>query len=277
MRPTIGVVTTNTNSLSRGYLSFFACVETWGALADDLVIVDGGTTDDTYDQLNRFLHKGKYRIIRDDSTSWFDEEFHAGQWGINNKIGLESMSTDWVIIVPGDHILDTVNVENVYKELNDKSSELILRFARKRIFYGQIMEDFKFYAINLKKCKNDGVNLGWGFVIKNKLLPDDPIVITAQSNFYDSITLKEKIFFAGNICIIEGQLNSIRCWSMGFYFFTKEQAHTHILNFYINFNFRFFGRSVPMSRHLVYSEGLDQEFNYKWRTMSNFPIVTKSI
>lgn len=254
--PTIGVVTTNTNSLSKNYLAFFACIKSWIKIADDLVIVDGGTNDETYSVLNSFVGKNKYRIIKTELTTWNDKSFHAGQWGINNYIGLNSLETDWAIIVPADHVLDKFNILNLYKELKNKSSELALRFKRKRYFYDKILFDEKFYIINLKLTREKKINIGWGYDPFLKHLPDDPIIINYKSHFYDSITNINKFFYGGKKIRINNTINSIECWSFGFYFFKIKNAIDHLFYFYLNYNFRFFGRPMITKEALMKKEKL---------------------
>jgi len=44
-RPIIGVVASITNPLTTGYLAYLAFADSWSKVADEVVIVDGGSTD----------------------------------------------------------------------------------------------------------------------------------------------------------------------------------------------------------------------------------------
>ena len=44
----ISVITTATNPLSNDYQTFFACLNSFSKIADEIIVVSGGTTDGSF-------------------------------------------------------------------------------------------------------------------------------------------------------------------------------------------------------------------------------------
>lgn len=255
--PSIGVVTTSTNSISRGYYSFLACVDTWSRIADQMIIVDGGTDDNTYDVLRNWTRSYDYSIFSSPETNWdLHGRFHLAQWGINTRIGMEQLQTDWAVIVPGDHVLDADAGDRLRKELASHNDSLAMRFRRLRHRFGSIETDFKFYILNLKKIRAEGLQIAWGFDRQYGSCPDDPIMVDEETAFLDAVTGVCKRHLGGITLGIKDHVESITCWSYGFYFFTREQALAHLKDFHLCYNCRYFGRPLKTERWLMRRERL---------------------
>lgn len=239
--PSVGVVTTSTNSLSRGYPALLACVETWGSWADQIVIVDGGTTDETYSVLKNWTSVENYEICSSPETYWDTHScFHPAQWTINTLAGLEKLQTDWAVIVPADHILDLNTVNSIRHDLLQYNHCLGGRFIRKR-FRGndnRIEIDHKWYILNLKKIRNDKVFLGWDLDRTVSCLADYPLVVDHHTAFIDPVNGVLKKHYAGLKMPLTFSL-PLTCWSYGFYFFSPEQVLNHLRDFHTVFCVRY--------------------------------------
>jgi len=117
--PSIGVATTVTSPLSQGYIAYLACIATWSKWADQVVIIDGGTTDDSYKVLKNWSSSTNYEAYYLPETYWdLHGCWHEAQWGINEMVGLNLLKTDWAFVIPGDHIIDISTVKGVREELS---------------------------------------------------------------------------------------------------------------------------------------------------------------
>lgn len=258
--PTIGVVTTSTNAISRGYYSVLAAIDSWGKIADQIVIVDGGTTDATYDTLKDWTEYRDYKVLHSPETYWdLHGRFHLAQWGINTRIGMEHLETDWAVIIPGDHVLDVPTAKNLRQELAHHKNTTALKFKRHRYRYGDhVTTDYKFYFLNLRKIRSERLNVAWGLDKVTNHTPDDPIVYDSETRFVDAVNGAEKRHLAGVTLSIPAQLESLSCWSYGFYFFTKNQGLSHLKDFHLCCNVRYFGRPPQTEAWHMEREHLDK-------------------
>lgn len=243
--PSVGVVTTSTNSLSRGYPAFLACVDTWAKWADQMVIVDGGTTDDTYSVLKDWTTARNYEIYYGPETHWDTHGcFHAGQWTMNTLAGLKRLQTDWAVIAPADHILDVSTAGTARQDLARLGDSLGCRFARKRMRIGRpgVQTDSKWYVLNLKKIRSVGIGLGWGLDRAIGCLADHPLVIDQRSPFLDPANGALKEHLAGLAMPLAATL-PLTCWSYGFYFYSMAHALRHLREFHSVYGVRYSGQA----------------------------------
>jgi hypothetical protein len=225
-----------------------------------MVIVDGGTNDNTYEILRNWTDASNYTIYNGPETYWdLHGRFHLAQWGINTRIGMERLETDWAVIIPGDHVLDTTTIKDIRSELLQHQNTVALKFRRKRIRFGsQTDTDYKFYFLNLKKIRDENIDLAWGLDRAINLCPDDPIIFDQETRFTDAVNKVEKRHLSGITLQIKDRLESISCWSYGFYFFDVEQALAHLMDFHLCYNVRYCGRPVRSIRWFMQKEHLDR-------------------
>ncbi|RJQ60607.1 MAG: hypothetical protein C4517_10105 [Stygiobacter sp.] len=255
--PSIGLVTTSTNSLSRGYLGFFACIDSWSKVVDEIVIVDGGTTDTTYEVLDQWCERHIYRIVSDPVTYWnLHGCWHLGQWDINTKYGLDKLNTDWAVVVPADTVVDVDSAKNLKEILLNFPNEYYLKFNRKRFSLNdQIQPDVKWYIINLKKLRSENIEIGWGIDSTVNTLSDYPLILKKVSRFIDPINNIQKSFYSG-IPLISNQVIPIITWSYGFYFFRIDQALNHLKDFYSIYVLRYMGNKPQNNSWFMTRENL---------------------
>jgi hypothetical protein len=222
-----------------------------------MIIVDGGTDDDTYDILRNWTGSHGYSICTSPETYWdLHGRFHLAQWGINTRIGVEQLHTDWAIIVPGDHVLEDNPGDRLRRELASHHDSLAVRFKRLRHRFGRIETDYKFYILNLRKIRAEGLQIAWGFDRQNGSCPDDPIIVGEETTFLDAVNGVCKRHLGGLTLGISENVKSLTCWSYGFYFFTREQALAHLTDFHLCYNCRYFGRPLKSERWLMRRERL---------------------
>ena len=133
--PTIGVVTTATNSFSRGYLAYLACIDAWSKWADQIVIVDGGTTDESYDLLKHWGAEGIWNIYHSPQTLWgTGGRWHAAQWTINTNAGLARLDTDWAFVISSDYVLDLATTKRIRQLLGENQDAYCATYQRVKLY-----------------------------------------------------------------------------------------------------------------------------------------------
>ena len=102
----IAVHTHITNPVTSGYLTFLASVESWARLADQVFVIDGHSTDNSLDLLNRWVKGQNVTVISKPETHWgTGRDWAWPQIAINRQVGLEAASAyDWAIHVDADHL-----------------------------------------------------------------------------------------------------------------------------------------------------------------------------
>ncbi|MEW6671040.1 MAG: hypothetical protein AB1427_05015 [Thermodesulfobacteriota bacterium] len=253
--PSIGVITTSTNSFSRGYLAYLACIDSWGKFADQIVIVDGGTTDESYDILKSWTSAKNWMVYNSPQTFWGpDGRWHGSQWTINATEGLQKLETDWGFVINSDYILDfstTANIRQVLAENHDEYGVIYKRFKLSR--EGQILSSpMSGYALNLKKLRNEQSLFGFGISKKQNYPSDAPIYFQQQTRFYDPVSnIVKKSFYGERIQITK--TCGLSCVVYGHYFFSMEQLLSKLNEFHNVFTVRY-GKKAPKSGNLFIVE-----------------------
>lgn len=101
-KPKISAFCLTTNSLSNGY-PVIESIKSWLPVLDELVIIDGGSTDKTISEIKKIGDK-KIKIICDSETIWEDDWIYS-RMGKNFNRGLQECTGDIVIKFDIDYIL----------------------------------------------------------------------------------------------------------------------------------------------------------------------------
>ena len=225
---TIGVHTHITNPLSAGYLCYLASIKSWAKLVDQVVVVDGGSTDGSLERLNECLGplNEKVRVIAPPDAHWgADDRWEWPQIAINRQIGLEALDTDWAIHVDADHVAPEKNPDDLRHELKMHSNSTLL--VMPILFYdnGKFLQRKapRAWVLNLRKIRAEGMPVSYGMDRLSGTHLDYPIFITSKQTFKDPDTGFAKSFCWGELVPGEGQI-SLQPFSMGHFFFTPEQC-----------------------------------------------------
>ena len=233
--PTVGVVTAITNPLSTGYLAYLAFVDSWSKVADQVILVDGGSTDESIGLLEEWTgHKDNVSILRNDLTFWGGgDKWHAYQLGLNLNLGLMTLHTNWGFLLGADHVVDVRTALEMRSELADLENVAIVTYYRgkpdslvkpgSRGIRRRI--DARSYAINRRLLEVRDFNVVLGLDLRTGLGSDWPLRAMMKSSFRDPVTGVCKHTYAGHAIPVTGpgQL-SAECVSYGHFFFTMEQC-----------------------------------------------------
>lgn len=253
--PSIGVVTTSTNSFSRGYLAYLACIDSWSKCADQIMIVDGGTTDESYEILRNWTSAKNWKVYNSPQTYWgSDGRWHGSQWTINATEGLKELKTDWGFVINSDYILDfstSLNIRQFLAENHNEYGVIYKRFKLSR--EGQIFPSpMSGYALNLKKLRNEQHLFGFGISKKRNYPSDAPIFFQQQTQFFDPVSKSVKTSFGGEWIPVTITCN-LSCVVYGHYFFNMEQVLSKLNEFHNVFIVRY-GKKAPKSRKMFVVE-----------------------
>lgn len=226
---TIGVHTHITNPLSFGYLSYLACVESWARVADEVVVVDGGSTDNSISLLMDWLGPlaRKVKIITTPETYWgAGEQWFWPQIAINRQVGYAALQTDWAIHVDADHVLsDVVTRELLETECARATDSYVYSFWVSDFAEGRLRHRIRTrsWIVNKRKASENGITVAYGIDVKSRTHLDYPLIVRKGVRFLDPLTNVQKQFLAGDYVAHGGILN-IDMFRYGHFFFTFEQC-----------------------------------------------------
>ncbi len=228
MRMTIGVHTHITNPLSSGYLCYLACIESWARVADQVVVVDGGSTDNSVPLLMDWLGplSSKICVISPPEAYWGTGDNWAWpQIAINRQIGLEHLDTDWAIHVDADHVVDMGSMTSFLQQIEAVSNRTLLSMWVGSYHNGSYHRRVRTRAwiLNWSLIKREKLPYAYGIERRSGTGLDYPLRIIDQRVFRDPVTGVSKSYYLGDT--ISAELTTeLECLRYGHFFFTKEQC-----------------------------------------------------
>jgi glycosyltransferase involved in cell wall biosynthesis len=216
-----------TNPLTSGYYAYLACIDSWRKVADDVVVVDGGSTDGSVQLLREWTNGDpKVRVLSSDLTHWGPgDRFSWPQIYVNRQAGHEAIETDWVIYVDADHVLSVSSAANLLPFLGAKRNELLLsfpvfHFSNGRYVCRKVNRD---WIVNRRLASERGLPIGWGIAGKGNPLTDYPIHVARRERFTDPDLHIHKEFLVGDPVEATATV-PIEVFRYGHFFFTPRQC-----------------------------------------------------
>ncbi len=213
-----------TNPTKFGY-PYLESIKSWLPIVDELVIIDGGSTDGSIEEINK-IGDSKIRIISDKDTKWEEDWFYS-RMGINFNRGYHECKGDIVIKFDIDYVLH----EDAYLKEGDKynfkvqfkkattDNNLIISFTR----WNFVLIDRYFFkaektlAVNRDACRKRNIPVDYGLDFKKWGWGYAPIV---RSGIENKINMGDLLRTKGNSISFGG----IKVFNYGFCFSTIEQA-----------------------------------------------------
>lgn len=229
MPTTIGVHTHITNPLSSGYLAYLASIKSWARVADELVVVDGGSEDNSIEALHEWLGQltSRVRIISSPSANWGPgDQWYWPQIAINRQIGLEELSTDWAIHVDADHVLPrSVSRRKIQDGLEALKNGMLVSFWVGVVEAGKHRSRLRkrSWIVNKRRARLSQSKIGYGIDEDSGSHLDYPIMVRKVGWFLDPLNGAEKQYLVGDHVETDGDLD-IECIRYGHFFFTLGQC-----------------------------------------------------
>lgn len=222
--PSVAVSTILTNPLSSQYYSYLAFLESWGAVVDEIILVDGGSTDKSFEIAKSWVSPAcweKIRVVNSPRTFWgADYAWHALQAMHNYHIGLYSSSCDWVVTVNADNVLYCDTAQHLRSLLAQHSNDDVVYFYRGKPINRKMVRRFdtRATAVNFRRIRSKNLKLGFGVTKQNKMGYDFAILSKEKTTFIDPQNAVVKTFLSGVPCP-DRPIIDIECGVFGHFFF----------------------------------------------------------
>lgn len=222
-----GVVASITNPSTTGYLAYLAFADSWSQVADQVILVDGGSTDDSITFLRDWIgHRRNVIILENGQTQWGEHcLWHVSQPWINMNFGLAHLDVQWGFVQGADHVLDLATTAGMRRELADLEQVSIVAYYRGKPGSNGIRRrvDARSYAINLRLHGKESPAI-IGMDLDTGLGSDWPLFPVYKSVFQDPQTRFVKRIYSGRAVSVGNSRLSVQCISYGHFFFTVEQC-----------------------------------------------------
>ncbi len=180
-----------TNPLSTGYLIYLPAIQSFLDFADEVVVVDGGSTDGSLEALSKLRGSERLVLVSSEQTQWgAGDAWERPQFGIQRQTGFERCSGDWAIAFDADHVLPDTECASLRRQLEQRAPRDVLlgfqlvecRDARYRAIAKR-----KWWCINKRLAMAGGLDIGYG--IKEDTGGNErPIRLAKEASFTDPVT-----------------------------------------------------------------------------------------
>lgn len=223
--PSVAVSTVITNPISSRYYAFLGFLDSWSKVVDEIVLVDGGTTDNSFTVAKSWMANwGKVRIVNSPATYWHPGyRWHALQAMNNHAIGLHSSSSDWVITINADNVVYGESARRLREQLAENEDVDVVCFYRSKLGRKKVTRriDTRAVAVNLKRVREKGVRLSFGINTETGNGSDFPITVERKTTFLDPVTRAVKRIDAGKEYTITRRID-LETGVFGHFFFDFE-------------------------------------------------------
>lgn len=198
----ISAATFVTNPWSSGYVIYLPAIQSFLDLADEVIVVDGGSTDDSLERLSGLRGHDKIRVVSTDQTYWGPgDAWERAQFGIQRQVAFEMSEGDWVIHFDADHLLherERPRLLEQLRRLQDDRRDVLYAFRLVQWADGryQKIRKLKRWCINKKLATDRHINIGYG--LKHCTGGNErPIWLDRKASFIDPVTKVEKYYYRG--------------------------------------------------------------------------------
>ncbi len=107
-----------TNPYSSGYWAYLPAIQSFLDVADEVIVVDGGSTDESLEKLKTLRGQEKLKVFSSDLTYWGKgDNWEWPQIAINRQVGFDLCEGDWAIHFDADYVLPDFEQEALLREL----------------------------------------------------------------------------------------------------------------------------------------------------------------
>lgn len=222
-----------TNPISTGYYICLSSIQSFLDFADEVVVVDGGTTDGSLERLRALRGAEKLRIVSNDLTHWGPGDlWERPQFAVSREVGYRHCTGDWAICFESDHILPENACEDLREQLLEyRGAGLLYSFPLRRCRDGGMHPDLKkkkWWCLNKRLINAGGANIVWG--VHTSGGNERPVYADESCSFADPDTGVVKPYWKGSYFPEDGTLRA-RLDVYDHFFFTEEQMRAKLQRF----------------------------------------------
>jgi hypothetical protein len=222
-----------TNPLTTGYYICLPAIQSFLDFADEVVVVDGGTTDGSLDRLFTLRGAEKLRIVSNKLTYWGPGDlWERPQFAVSREIGYQNCTGDWAICFESDHILPESAYENLRGELlNFHDTGLLYSFRLNRCRDGSMHPDLKkkkWWCLNKRLIDAGDAKIVWG--VHTTGGNERPVLADESCSFTDPGTSVVKPYWKGDYYPEDATLHA-RLDVYDHFFFNEEQMRAKLQRF----------------------------------------------
>lgn len=163
----ISAFTTTFNSIKNDY-PFIESIKSFLPILDELIVVDGGSTDGTIEAIEA-LNDNRIKIICDEDTKW-EEDWCYTRMGKNFDRGFQECTGDWIMKFDIDYIAGDKGIHKVRGEFEKALDNKVLTIGFTRLNFILIDRYFvkskKTLAVNMVECKSRNIPVHYGLDIE---------------------------------------------------------------------------------------------------------------
>ena len=214
-----------TNPYSSGYWAYLPAIQSFLDVADEVIVVDGGSTDESLEKLKTLRGQEKLKVFSSDLTYWGKgDNWEWPQIAINRQVGFDLCEGDWAIHFDADYVLPDFEQEALLRELEYYRDKGIL-YAFKVVGisngrYKKVRSHVRKWCVNKNLALEQQIRIVYGVGPKGGL--DNPILPERQGYFIDPVNGTRKPYYEGPKYPPLGILD-VNLYRYGHFFFSSEQ------------------------------------------------------
>lgn len=233
------------NPLKGNYFTFFACVRSWSRLVDQIIIVDGGTSDESFENIEA-EDSCTIRIVSD-PTCQFDIERPFSPNQINQMLNygfLHASAFDWSFIVFADYVVSSYNKNDLINDLDKCSDHPWVKYERYKISINKDKKvEYKFdhrgaVILNNKFLKRENIKHPMGILKQTNVIYDYPIRASEYCGLILHSGARVVVPRGHPLSSTQPILNSVKVFVSDHFFYSKKQAVKQKIKFHEFFDAR---------------------------------------
>lgn len=244
-KPSLSVIIPATNPLTSQFEVFFSCVASWSRIADEVIVVDGGTTDGTYQVLSEYATG--WRHVSTAETQWpVGRHFHGLQFAVNLNAAMSSASGDWVILAHADYVAANDDSNQLRTALTQQNQPVVgFRRFKVNVAAAVATSDWRGVIIN-RRLVNDnarGKPLRFGASHTSRTVSDFPLWCSERSSYQHPTSDAIVEVFAGVEAVDGPRIEpaALECCVLDHFFYTAAQVERQGQLFYEYYGARHLG------------------------------------
>jgi glycosyltransferase involved in cell wall biosynthesis len=222
-----------TNPLSTGYAICLPAIQSFLDFADEVVVVDGGSSDGSLEALGKLRGADKLVVHASEETFWGPgDQFSRAQFGIQRQAGYERCTGDWAIAFDADHVLSEREHAPLRAQLEERRDAGILygfRLIECRDAAYRPIEKIKWWCVNRRLALASGSDLAWG--LKTRTGGNErPVRREKHESFLDPVRGTRKHYWSGPAFPESGVLD-VHLHKYDHFFFSEAQLAAKLERF----------------------------------------------